>query len=121
MTSDPSQMLSFPVVWNMMPVSRSKKITSTSFDWMANLHITSLTSCADNGFLTLMRLNSPLHKLSRHGVLRVGVIVEALARLAAVPAGQHQALQQRRRGKAPLLELVVHDVRDVVPVSYTHL
>src|SRR5689334_8118347 len=53
-------------------------------------------------------------KLSRHRVLRVGVIVESFARLSAVPAGQHQALQQRGRGKAALLELVVHDVRDVV-------
>src|SRR5271165_3488665 len=55
-----------------------------------------------------------LHKLPRHRIFRVGVVVEALPRLAAIPAGQHQALQQRRRGEAALLELVVHDVRDVV-------
>src|SRR6266850_628668 len=41
-------------------------------------------------------------------------VVEAAAGLAAVPPRQHHALEQRWRREARLLELVEHDLRDVV-------
>src|ERR1039458_9469989 len=56
--------------------------------------------------IALRAFFAELHKPSRHRIFRVGVIVEALARFAAVPARQHQSPQQRRRGEARLLEFV---------------
>src|ERR1051325_158425 len=41
-------------------------------------------------------------------------VVEAAARLPAVPARDHHALQERRGREARLLELVEHDLADVV-------
>src|SRR5580700_6183029 len=46
-----------------------------------------------------------LYKASRHWLGRVCIIIKSLARLAAIPARQHQSLQQRRRSEAALLEL----------------
>src|SRR4051794_24029790 len=44
--------------------------------------------------------------------LLAGVVVEALARLAAVPAGGEHLAQGRRLGEAPLVELGPHHVAD---------
>src|SRR5208283_2534256 len=69
---------------------------------------------ATSNVSTTMAYARDLHKLPRHRILWVGVIVESLPRLATVPARQHQPLQQWGRSEPTLLEFVVHDVGDVV-------
>src|ERR1700730_4010965 len=56
---------------------------------------------------------SPL-KFHGLGFLRIRVVVEAAPGLAASPAGEHHALQQRRAGEAALAEFIEHDVGDVI-------
>src|SRR5438067_11039965 len=55
-----------------------------------------------------------LDEVHRDGLLRVGVVVEAAARLAPVESGLDHSLEERRRGEAALAELVEHDLGDVV-------
>src|SRR5215213_4352644 len=61
-----------------------------------------------------MTVGAWLDQVHGHGVLRVGVVVEASAGLAAVESGLDHALEERRRGEASLAELVEHDLGDVV-------
>src|SRR5260370_4069080 len=59
-------------------------------------------------FLFLLRL-----KLQRLRIPRLGIIIKSPSRLPPVPSRQHHALEQRRRGKSPLLEFLKHDLRYV--------
>src|SRR5258708_26741371 len=59
-------------------------------------------------------MSRSLRQLQLPGVLRVGIIVEAAAGLAAVPAGKDHALQKGRRGEALFLEFVEHHVSNVI-------
>src|SRR5271156_5134101 len=56
---------------------------------------------------------SPL-QLIRPRITRIRIIVKPLAGFLPVPPCHHQPLQQRRRGKPPLLELVKHHLRNVI-------
>src|SRR5579863_2339078 len=75
--------------------------------------------------------NCPFSALSTFGRLRVmmpigpscstcivsnalGIVVEALSALATVASGKHHALEQRRCGHRRILELVEHDLRDII-------
>src|SRR5205085_7403824 len=53
-------------------------------------------------------------QLHRHWILRITPVVEPLAGLLAIPPCQYQPLQQWWRGESPLLEFVMHHMRDVI-------
>src|SRR5205809_7542298 len=54
---------------------------------------------------SLRKSVAALLELSRHWIIRIGVIVKPFARFASVPAGHNQSLQQRRLCEPPFLEL----------------
>src|SRR5712664_1412343 len=56
---------------------------------------------------------SPL-KLHRPRIPWIGVVIKPPSRLPPVPPRQHHALQQRRRRESPLLELIKHNLRNVI-------
>src|SRR5216684_2453823 len=56
---------------------------------------------------------SPL-KFHRPRIPRIGVIIKPPSRLPPVPSRQHHALQQRRSRESPLLELLKHNLRNVI-------
>src|SRR5215472_16527578 len=45
---------------------------------------------------------------------RIGIVIKAATGFSAVPAGEDYALEQRRRGETLFLELVEHDLGDVI-------
>src|SRR5712691_1411113 len=53
-------------------------------------------------------------QLIRLRIIWIRIVVKPLARLAAVPSGHHQSLQEWRRGEAALFEFVEHYMGDVI-------
>src|SRR5712692_8564828 len=79
------------------------------------LHLPQFNGLARNVSRETFRHAAPnVCQLHRPGLLRVRVIKKAAAGFSAVPSRQNHALQQRRRREALLLELVEHDVGDVI-------